>query len=221
MEARAVTVALMVDLDQGRLDAVPVPGRWSLGEIFDHLIRADRMFLREVHAVVERQRRGGVPFVYRGLRDMGFPGGSLPLPLRLPIEGTLVFWNVALPSRLRELAIRRRVVPARAPRDLVPTPRRAREALLADLRAGIDEARRLETVPDLDFRAPVFYSPLTGLSSIDGLIRLIALHDQRHHQQVREARKALGLGPDAPSPDPSADPVHTPAVEQPMETATS
>lgn len=207
-EARGVTLESISQLDQAQLDATPQLGRWSLGEIFDHLIRVDRMFLREVSELVQRQRQGQIPLIFRSLRDLGAPGGSLPLPFRLPIEGTLAFGNIAFPARLRELAFRQRAVRVQAPQRLEPRAKRGKQELIADLQAGPAEVQRLENTPDVSLRSALYYSPLAGWSGIDGLIRLIAQHDRRHQAQIQEARAAVLAGEGRPGPH--AHPSHAP-----------
>ena len=193
--ARMDTLALVEPLDQAALDARPDPERWSVGEVLDHLVRADAMFLREIHGLLAKQRRGRLPITVRGLRDLGLPFGGLPLPLRLPIEGTLAFWNAALPPVLREWAISQRRLRANAPSVLEPERGRRRDALLADLHAGLEEVEHLESAPDIDLDLAVFYSPVVGWSGIPGLVRLIAGHDRRHREQIREGLAALGRQP--------------------------
>lgn len=190
--AREDTLALVAGLDQAALDVVPEPGRWSVGEILDHLVRADEMFLSEIRGLVAKQRRGRTPFTYRGLRDLGAPGGSLPFPFRLPIEGTLAFWNVVIPPVLREWAIGQRQLRAQAPEVLVPRAGRARDALFADLRASVEEAEALRDDPDVDLDVAIYYSPVVGFSNVPSLIRIVARHDRRHQDQIREAVEALG-----------------------------
>lgn len=204
-QVRGVTLDALSGLDQAQLDAAPQPGRWSLGEIFDHLIRVDRMFLREANALVQRQRQGRIPLVFRGLRDLGAPGGSLPFPVRLPIEGALAFWNVALPSRLRELALSQRTIRVQAPPMLEPRTGRGKQELINDLQAGPSEAQRIEDDPEVSGRGALYYSPLAGWNDINGLIRLIAQHDRRHQGQIHEALAAVRTGD---TPVPHATPSH-------------
>lgn len=189
--ARADTLALLAELDQPALDARPDPERWSLGEIFDHLVRADEMFLAEIRVLADRQRRGRTPLVVRGLDAVGAPFGSWPLPLRLPMEGTVAFWNLFTPPVVREWLLGQRGLRAEAPEMLRPHPGRAKEALAADLEASLDEVAELVAADDLDLGVAVYYSPVVGFTNAFGLVRLLAQHDRRHQGQIREAREAL------------------------------
>ncbi len=188
--AREDTLTLVADLDQARLDAVPEPGRWSIGEILDHLVRTDEEFLSEIRRLADKQRRGRTPFVYRSLREIGAPLGSLPLPLRWPIEGTLALWNAAIPPVLRRWAFGQRRLRAPAPQSLLPRPGRAAAKLAADLRASLEELESLENTAGIDLDAAVYYSPVAGYNSGRGLIRLLARHDRRHQEQIREVLDA-------------------------------
>lgn len=189
--ARGDTLGLVEDLSQAQLDASPEAGRWSIGEVLDHLVRSDEMFLKEIRTLADRQRRGRAPLVYRGLGNGGGLFGSLPWPLRLPVEGTVACWNLVIPAVLRRWAIGQRQLRAQAPKVLRPRARRSREALFADLRASLEELEGLENADDIDLSIGLYYSPILGFNTVPGLIRLAAQHERRHQGQILEAREAL------------------------------
>ncbi len=189
---REQNIALTEHLSQEQLDAVPKPGRWSVGEVLDHLVRADQMFQREIGAVIEKQRQGRPPYVYRNLRQAGAPViGRLPLPFRLPFEGAFFFFNLGVPATVREGFLGQRQVRAQAPEMLRPRPRRPRADLFTDLRASLDQLDHLGQDTGLDLDAGLYYSPLFGFTKVAGLLRLLAQHDRRHQGQIQEAVAAL------------------------------
>lgn len=195
-KGREDTLALVADLGQQQLDTVPGPGRWSLGEILDHLVRADEMLTKEIRVLEEKSRRGDRPFVYRSLRDVGAPFGWLPLPLRLPLEAGLVGWNMAVPPVVREWIMGQRQLRVKASEVLRPEAGRPAKTLCADLRLGVSEIERLVEQPAPDgagLDGVVYYSPIAGFNGVDGLIRLIARHERRHQEQIREVMAALSL----------------------------
>lgn len=199
---REETLALVADLDQEQLDAAPAPGRWSVGEILDHLVRADETFSQEIRVLEEKSRRGERTFVYRSLRDIGAPFSWLPLPFRLPIEVGLVGWNMAVPPVAREWIMGQRQLRLKASEVLRPEAGRPGKTLRADLRLGVSEIERLVDAEGLG--GAVYYSPIAGFNGVDGLIRLIARHERRHQEQIREVMAALSLPDSSPHSSPHA-----------------
>ena len=79
-EARATrfeTLALLDGLDQQQLDYRPAAGKWSAGEIVDHLLKADAFYLRELEELLRRARAGRLPFLFRSVAEIV----DLPKPL--------------------------------------------------------------------------------------------------------------------------------------------
>ena len=51
-QARADTFALLQDLSQQQLDYKPSPGKWSIGEVMDHLSLAERLFRSQIQLLI-------------------------------------------------------------------------------------------------------------------------------------------------------------------------
>lgn len=190
---RAATLALVQGVAQERLDRRPAPGRWSPGEILDHLILADRLYRRDLERLFELARAGERPVVRRGFADFNpsvlfFPKALLPL-----LEPPLALLNALLPDALRDAIGRARWIPAQNPDAAEPRRGRSGRELRRDLEESLAATEELFRGSEtLDLAAMEHYHPLLGRRDLDGLLRFIADHEERHQAQLREA-----LGSDA------------------------
>src|SRR5262245_22020795 len=78
---RARTLNMVRDLSQAEADARPAPGRWSVGEVLDHLVLAERFFRGEVRQLVGLARAGREPALRRGFTDLDISVGPFPRSL--------------------------------------------------------------------------------------------------------------------------------------------
>ena len=151
---------------------------WSLGEILDHLVKVDRVYLKNIDRLVARKKAGKMPFMYRGFADMV----SLPKPLRkvAPLfELPMTLSNSLLPSAIRQSISANRSIPLKAPGILKPEKHRDGAALREDLRRLIDELDRLES-KSFDLRKLYYYNPILGLVTVPGAVEFLAGHEKRH-----------------------------------------
>ena len=99
-EIRRQTLEEVSRLGQAQADFRPTKGKWSVGEVLDHLLKTDAVILREPE-VVFNQRRRGLPFVYRGIADIDT---SIPFVLKpvLPFfEIPFGLGNALIPPQVR------------------------------------------------------------------------------------------------------------------------
>ena len=52
---RAHTLAITNGLSQEQLEFVPAPNRWSIGEVLDHMLRAERVNREQVAQLLARK----------------------------------------------------------------------------------------------------------------------------------------------------------------------
>ena len=101
--ARAVrfeTLEMVENLSQEQLDAQEEDS-WSLGQVLDHLIKVDAMYLKNIDTLVARKKAGKMPFIYRGIASVT----PLPTPLRLVstlFEIPFIVPNSLMPSAIRQ-----------------------------------------------------------------------------------------------------------------------
>lgn len=192
---RTATLALVRGVPQERLDRRPAPDRWSPGEILDHLILADRLYRRDLEHLFELARAGERPVVRRGFDDFNpsvlfFPKALLPL-----LEPPLALLNAILPDAFRDAIGRARWIPAQNPDAAEPRRGRPGRHLQRELEESLAATETLFQGSDaLDLAAMEHYHPLLGRRDLDGLLRFIADHEERHQAQLREALGSDGGG---------------------------
>lgn len=197
---RAGTLELLAGSSREALDRPPARGCWSAGEVFDHLLLAERINRDELAELCRLARSGEPARIRRGFNEMDvsiayIPKAALPY-LSLPFTVA----NLFVPGFMRDLLARYRFPPAQHPEAATPRPGRAAAELRADLEASLAATRELIAAnADLDFRAMRFSHPLLGSSDGIGVLHFMALHERRHQEQIREAlAAAAAAGPAVP-----------------------
>jgi hypothetical protein len=179
---------MLEPLTQAELDAREAADRWSPGQIADHLIKANRMYLGEIHKLIALKRAGKRPEIYVRLSEMQFEVPFLPRFLMPLADVPVGLFNTLLPASLRELFLRSPILSAQAPAVLRPEAGRRREDLLADLRQTLEETERLFVDHrDVDLSELRYYHPLFGFNGLDGILGLMASHEERHQKQLAQA----------------------------------
>ncbi|HVF58518.1 MAG TPA: DinB family protein [Thermoanaerobaculia bacterium] len=194
--ARAATLGLIAGLSQAELDAAPPGGGWSIGEVLDHLLRAEATNRGDLAALVALARSGREPYLRRSLEEFDIAPAFVPRFLLNLLSLPLSFATLLAPAALRESVVRSRAFPARAARVLEPRRGRPAGELRAALAASLAEMRALFAAnSDLDFRRLVLQHPLLGANDALGVLRLTAAHELRHQDQIRDIRRRLGAAP--------------------------
>ena len=112
---RARTLAMVDGLTQEQFDFVPAPNRWSIGEVLDHMLRAERLNRDHVTRLIRIKREGQKPELRLTFSDLNVSVAGLPGALLSLFEGPLTLMNMFVPDRLRNYLTRTRVVPFRNP----------------------------------------------------------------------------------------------------------
>jgi uncharacterized damage-inducible protein DinB len=184
---RAQTLAMVERVSQAQLDYSPAPHEWSVGELLDHILLAEKVFRDEIAHLIELKQAGQKPVLKRSFRDLDVSIAYIPKPLLPVVEIPFTLFNMFVPSAARELMMRYRLIPAQNPE--VATPRKGRPAdqLRNDLRSSLKETEALfEANPDLDYREMIDEHPLLGTNNVLQLLRLLALHEVRHQSQISD-----------------------------------
>jgi hypothetical protein len=186
---RAGTLALIENLEQEQADRSDA-GRWSPGEILDHLLKAERVNRDEIARLIDLAEAGKDPYLRRRFADLDLAPPFVPRAILPLLDLPFSLATLLLPASLREAVIRSRWPPGRAPRALAPQRGRPIGELRAELASSLEATRRLfEVHPDLDYRRMLLQHPLLGLSDPIDILGTIRAHEQRHQQQLREATR--------------------------------
>jgi hypothetical protein len=63
-----------------------------------------------------------------------------------------------------------------------------------ELKASLNEVERLlETNRHLDYEKMLYQHPILGTNNVPQMIRLLALHEQRHHEQIQDILTERGF----------------------------
>jgi hypothetical protein len=175
------------------LDWKPGPDSWSVGEVLDHLLLAETFFRGEIRELMERRKAGRTPVLLRGFKDLDISVGPIPKGLLPLFEVPLTLANLFVPALVRDFLIRSRLIPARHP--TIANPRWGRPA--ADLRSElIDSLGETEALfegnPGVDYRSIRYIHPLLGYNNVLDLLRIAALHEERHQERITELVRAFG-----------------------------
>lgn len=191
---RACTLALVSDLTQAQMDYAPALDKWSVGEVVDHLILGHRLNLSYITELIQMKIAGDQPIRHLSFTDVDVSIGYLPKSMLPALEVPLKVMNMFLPSRARDFLTRYRLVPAQSAE--ITNPRRGRSA--AELRHDlIDSLKEMEVLLEshhhLDYSEMIVEHPLLGNNNISGLLRFLALHEQRHQSQIEGIMTSPGF----------------------------
>lgn len=184
---RARTLALVDGLSQAELDYAPSPGKWSAGEILDHLILSDQVYYGEITALFDLKKAGKRPYLRRNFSDFNPSILFIPKPALPYLDATFNAVNTVLPRALRTFFIVSRIIPAEAPDIAMPRPGRSGDALRQELQRGPEYLERLfAQMPDADFSMFIHYHPLLGENNVYQMIQFLTNHETVHQKQIRE-----------------------------------
>lgn len=186
---RLRTLELIAPLSQQELDFVPAPGRWSVGEIVDHIILAADSLQHILEELIRLKRSGQRPFVRRTFADFDVSFAFLPKSLLPLLEVPFSFFSSFVPSGLRDFLIQNRLLPFRAAQAATPRHGLAAGELRNRLQASFETVQSIfQNNADLDFHGMAAQHPLFGYIRMTDLPELMASHELRHQKQIGDVR---------------------------------
>ena len=183
--ARKASISRIENLAQTQLDYSPSDGGWSIGEIIDHVLKTERLYRGEFEALIRLDKSGRRPLIRRGFGeiDVGIP--FLPSSVMPMVGSALGLINPFIPQGVRNRIIRSRSLKASSPRALLPARGRGLEELLAELKSQFERTRGVfDENPGLDYTRMIHQHPMIGINTLPQLVRIAALHEERHQEQV-------------------------------------
>jgi hypothetical protein len=163
-EGRALAASLTDDQFHWR----PGPGSWSVGDCFEHLNVAARLYLPALDEGIANAIRRGL-----------YGGG----PFRYLWTGRLLAWTLEPPPRIR----------AKTVREWEPAPRRPRHDVMAAFRAyQVQFVDRLRQANGLDLARSRVRAPIARWvwMSLGSGFAVIAAHQRRHLWQAHAVARA-------------------------------
>jgi hypothetical protein len=154
----------------------PEPGKWSAGQIVNHLVVSGRSYTDALRPALADARA-------RGLADRG--------DFKPSLAGRFMVWSMEPPPRIRLPAPR-----IYRPADADGGPALDRERELADWRALHDAVEeRIRGAAGLDLRRIRIVSPVTPIVRLNAgdALALVLAHERRHLWQMRRLREHAGF----------------------------
>jgi len=192
--AREQTVKMVQELSQNQMDYRPEPGKWSVGEVLDHLILGQRLNLSYIAQVIGMKEAGQRPVLQLSFTDVDVSIAYLPKAVLPAFEVPFRVMNMFLPSSVRDFLTRYRLVPAQTAEITTPRRGRAVDELRNDLISSLKEMEvLLKSHQHLDYSEMVVEHPLLGNNTVPGLLRFLTLHEQRHRSQIESVLNSPGF----------------------------
>ncbi|RMH23326.1 MAG: DinB family protein [Acidobacteria bacterium] len=184
---RQQTLELVADLSQEQLDFSPAPGRWSVGEVLDHLILTEAINRADVEELIARAEAGESTVLRRTFADLDVSIAPIPKRLLPLFEIPFSLMSAVTPKSVTERLAAARWIPFKNPEAATPRPGRPGEELRRELEASCDALVQLiEAHPDLDYAKLIIRHPLLGTNSVVDLLRFVVNHERRHREQIKD-----------------------------------
>lgn len=182
---RERTISMTTGLSQAELDWQPGGGKWSIGEVLDHLLLSEKVYRDLIAELIELARSGRKPRVVRRTRELDFAPGFVPKSMLPFVEIPFTFMTLFVPKALREWMLLNATIPGQSPSVTIPTRGLRAEDLRRDLGGALERTvALLEANPGLDYAAMKAQHALLGVNNVPELLEVVALHERRHQDQI-------------------------------------
>jgi len=184
---RAETLSMSSGLSQGQVDYQPAPGRWSVGEVLDHLLHSEKLYQDIIARLIELEKDGKRAVISDSFAQVNTSIAYIPKPMLPFIELPLAVFNLFVPTFVREVMTEFRILPAQNPDIARPERGKPLGELRDALRASYEKTAALFTDnPTLDYRRMRYRHPLMGDNHVLEVLRIVAFHERRHQSQMRD-----------------------------------
>jgi hypothetical protein len=186
--AREATQALVSGLTQAQLDFSPSAARWSVGELIDHVLIAERLYREDIATLIRMKREGRRPLLRRTFSDVDVAPAFLPKAVMPYLDLPFTMMNLFVPAAAREFLMLHPVLPIQNPQAARPRKWRPAAELRAELVSSLRQTRALfDANPDIDYRELISQHPMMGTNDVLQMLRFLTLHERRHQRQMRHA----------------------------------
>jgi hypothetical protein len=182
---RAATLRKCAGMTQAQSDFSPAAGKWSAGEVLDHLLLAEKLYRGIFARLIEMQKAGQKPLIHISFDEVNTSIAFIPKPLLPLLEIPFTMLNLFVPARVREAMTQFRYLPAQNPDVAIPQKGKPIDELRNALAVSYEEtASLLNANPGLDYRRMRYIHPLMGHNNVLDSLRIVALHERRHQSQI-------------------------------------
>ena len=113
----------------------------------------------------------------------------LPRPFLPLLEIPFTMISAFMPDVIVDTLTVMPLLPVRNPDIATPQANRNAAELTGELATSIDDTRLLlEANGDIDFRELISQHPFTGYSNVPRILRFLAMHERRHHNQIARVK---------------------------------
>src|SRR5262249_18473100 len=159
---------------QGQLDFSPAPGKWSAGEVLDHLPRVDGTYRSEIAELVRLATSGQKPVLKRSFQDIDVSIFHLPKALLPLFEIPFTSSSSLRPKAVGAFMAGSRATPIQHPASAPPVAGRPKADLEEGLRAALAAMEALFAAhPDLDYRQLIHKHPLFGVNDVPQMLEIL------------------------------------------------
>lgn len=191
---RLTTLSLTRDLTQAQVDFRPAADAWSVGQVLDHLLIAEKLYRDSIAELIQMSKDGRRPVIRKGFKDIDTSIAYIPKSLLPFLDVPFTILNMFVPPFVRETMAELRLLPAQNPKIAEPASGRPIGELRDALRDSFDDtAALLKANPNLDYRAMRYHHPLLGENNVAQLLRIVAFHERRHQAQIRDILRSRAL----------------------------
>jgi len=184
---RAETLRVSAGITQAQSEFAPAPGKWSVGEVLDHLLLAENFYRRIFVRLVELQKSGARPVIRSSFAEVNTSIAYIPKSLLPLLEVPFTVFNMFVPAVVREAMTQIRMLPAQNPDMAAPRRGKPVNELRDALKSSYeDTAAVFHENTRLDYRRMRYRHPLLGDNNMLQVLRIVALHERRHQSQIRE-----------------------------------
>lgn len=184
---RAETLRLSSGVGQKQSELAPAAGKWSLGEVLDHLLLAEQYYRGVFVKLVGMAKSGARPIVNSSFAEVNTSIGYIPKAVLPMMEVPFTLFNKFVPSAVREAVIGLRLLPVQNPDMAEPRKGKPIDELRSALESSYGETAALfHDNPQAAYREMRYQHPLMGDNNALQLLRIVALHERRHQAQIEE-----------------------------------
>jgi DinB superfamily len=185
--ARAGTLRLCSGIGQAQSDFVPAVGKWSTGEVVDHLLLAEAFYRGIFVKLIQLQKSGQRPALDIGFSEVNTSIAYIPKAILPMLDIPFTIFNMFVPNGVREVLTQFRLLPAQNPDMTTPQKGKPIHELRKALSASYEETAALfHANPGLNYREMRYRHPLMGDNNVLQSLRILALHERRHQSQIQD-----------------------------------